>query len=240
MDNINDEYTELSKNTLDSEIFTKNILTNMTFSEYTLIKDLKSMKYSKKFGYILQCFKDNSSFGEDELMAWEWIPNMNIPEHFKEDGWFVPSQYLTERKKLVPKSKASDIKKYMNLDPIVKELQNLGAIYLLSKESYSQCHPDFLNSEQYCPVVHCDYQLNKRQITNMLRENKELKNIHFTFIRETAAIKGQINDVNEKIYYKIVLFFILYLIMNLIHIFYIQDTYNDNDNDNSYSYHYNN
>ena len=30
--------------------------------------------------------------------------------------------------------------------------------------------------------------------------------------------------------------------MNLIHIFYIQDTYNDNDNgnDNSYSYHYNN
>ena len=55
MDNIDDEYTELNKETLDSEIFTKNILTNMTFSEYTLIKDLKSMKYSKKFGYILQC-----------------------------------------------------------------------------------------------------------------------------------------------------------------------------------------
>ena len=144
MDNIDDEYTELNKETLDSEIFTKNILTNMTFSEYTLIKDLKSMKYSKKFGYILQCSKDNSSFGEDELMAWEWIPIMNIPENFKEDGWFVPSQYLTERNNLNPNSKASDIKKYMELDPIVKELQDLGAIYLLSKESYSQCHPDFL------------------------------------------------------------------------------------------------
>mgnify|MGYP003987450471 CR=1 FL=1 len=231
------------KDTLDSEIFTKNILTNMTFSEYTLIKNLKNIKYSNSFGYILQCDKDNSSFGEDELMGWEWIPNMNIPDNFKEDGWFVPSQYLTERKKLNANSKISDIKKYMGLDPNVKELQDLGAIYLLSEKSYSQCHPDFLNGEDYCPVVHCDYQLNKTQITNMLRENKELKTVYFTFIRETAVVKGRIDEANEKIYYKIVLFFILFLIMNLIHMFYIRDAYNDNDNDNnanSYSYYYNN
>ena len=210
---------------LNSEIFTKNILTNMTFSEYTLIKDLKNIKYNKHFGYILQCCKDNSSFGEHELMGWEWIPNMNIPEHFKEDGWFVPSGYLTKRKKLKPNSKASDIKKYMELDPKAKELQELGAIYLLSENSYTQCHPDFLNDEEHRPVAHCDYDLNKTQIINMLRENKELKTVYFTFIRETCYIKGKIDEVNEKIYYKIVLFFILFLIMNFIHGYYIQDSY---------------
>ena len=59
----------------------------------------------------------------------------------------------------------------------------------------------------------------------MLRENKELKTVYFTFIRETCAIKGQIDEANNKIYYKIVLFFILFLIMNLIHGYYIQDSY---------------
>ena len=38
------------------------------------------MKYSKKFGYILQCCKDNSSFGDCELIL---MDNMNIPDNFK-------------------------------------------------------------------------------------------------------------------------------------------------------------
>tara|TARA_B100000902_G_scaffold389974_2_gene438108 strand:+ start:2021 stop:3073 length:1053 start_codon:yes stop_codon:yes gene_type:complete len=211
---------------LDSEIFTKNILTNMTFSEYTLIKNLKNITYEKYFGYILQCDQSNSSFGNNDLMGWEWIPDMNIPNNFKENGWFVPSQYLTERQKLNKTSKKSDIKKYMQLDPIVKELQEYGAIYLLSENSYSQCHPDLIDSDS--PLVHCDYQLNKKQITDMLRENKELKTIHFTYIRENCAMKGRIDHVNEKIYYKIVLFFILFLIMNFVHIFYIRDSYYNN------------
>ena len=49
------------------------------------------------------------------------------------DGLFLVNKVLTERNNLNPNSKASDIKKYMELDPIVKELQDLGAIYLLSK-----------------------------------------------------------------------------------------------------------
>ena len=210
---------------LDSnEIFTKNILTNMTFSEHILDQNLKDNKYNKSIGYMLQCDKSNSCFGQDELMAGCWIPHMDIPEHQKENGWFIPSKHLEERRNLDSKSKKYDIKTYMALDPIVKELQGLGAVYLLSAESYTLCHPDLITAG--CrPVVHCDYQLNKKQITDMLLENKELKTVYFTFIRECAVVKGKMSEVNEKINYKIVMFFLLFLMMNYIHIYYIQDAY---------------
>lgn len=228
----NNNYTDLKrdKDKLDSnEIFAKKLLTNITFSEFTLKKSTENIKYYNSIGYILRCHEGHSCFGKNKLMDGYWIPNMNIPDEFKENGWFIESKHLQERKKLNCKSKKYYIDKYMALDPIVKELQDNGAIYILSLQSYNQCDDSLnlnLDLDLECrTITHCDYKLNEQQINSMIKENKELKDFYFDCIRQNGFIKSKINEVNEKIYYKIVLFFILFLIMNLIHLYFIQDSY---------------